>query len=162
MVHARVLIVLTALCCLSVAPSAAAAQRTKAPPGLSGVDEYLETIPTASGPSAGGGGGSARTPAATGASPSAPLLTARTVRALKRGGGKDGEAVARFAAQSAPQRPGHGAPAARSPRGTSSSVARQLGAALGGSGGAGWVFPLGLAASVLVLVAMARRRRAER
>jgi hypothetical protein len=68
--------------------SAALAQDTNAPPGNSGVDQYLETVPEAGGNRPTGDRKSARLPA-------------RTVKSLRKAGA-DGEAVANLVASSGP------------------------------------------------------------
>lgn len=81
-------------------PQAAAAQRTNAPPGWSGIDQYLETVPGAGGnhpsgevaPRRGGGG-------------QGPPLSPSTRRGLSAQG-EPGRAATRFAEQSAPRRRG--------------------------------------------------------
>ena len=83
------------------APAASAQEAANAPPGLSAVDQYLETIPDARGPKSVAGG---RKPdlSAPGASRAArEVLGAAAVAALQRAG-QDGRAAAALAASAAP------------------------------------------------------------
>jgi hypothetical protein len=154
------------VCALAlVLPPAAGAQETNAPPGNSAIDEYLETVPSASGnrPSAG----------PRSAQDDRPVPTA-AARAL-RGRGAEGRAVAELVRSSPASRRDRGggdaagrpapSPVAE-PRGDSplGSVARAVGGG-GDAGGMGPVLPVillgGLAALGAVLaVRLARRRSA--
>src|SRR4051794_9577781 len=81
----RMLPVLAAL----ILPAAtASAQSTVAPPGNSGVDQYFEAVPGATG----------ATPAQSGRKPVLPSATRRKLDAA----GKDGAAVSRIVDQTAP------------------------------------------------------------
>ena len=152
----------------SCAP-AALAQGTNAPPGNSGIDQYLETVPEAGGnrPRRDGDGAS--------------RLPARTVQRLKKAGA-DGKAVAELVASTGTARSGcQASPSERS--GTKSGAKRDPGASGGsssppsssvpgtiaaptvsgsGSGGLGIVLPLLLALSAFGAVFFALRRRDER
>ena len=93
---------LAALVCL-VAPGAALAQDAKAPPGLSGADEYLETVPDAGG---NGTVNNGRRPSASDpevAAATKAALPAVTARALASRGdsGKDAAALAGLTAPAA-------------------------------------------------------------
>ena len=155
-----------AACALALAlPSAAGAQETNAPPGNSGIDEYLETVPSASGDRPAGGGGAGRTGQDTRRLPA-------VVAGALRGRGADGRAVEDLVRSSpGAARGGRGDELAGAkpsgpiaePRGDSplSSVARAVG---GGddAGGMGAVLPailLGaLAALAAILVVRLGRR----
>ncbi|HEX2015479.1 MAG TPA: hypothetical protein VGN69_02210 [Solirubrobacteraceae bacterium] len=127
---------------------------THAPPGNSGISEYLETVPDASG----------GRPAATASSRRSTLPARSQTRLAKLG--TDGRAVALLAAD--PASVAAAPPAQRSPgtrSGTASSsgvsVPSLLGRALSTSeGGVGIALPLILAFSAAAaVVAVARRRR---
>lgn len=145
-------------CALALAlPAAAGAQETNAPPGNSGIDEYLETVPSASGDRPAGGGGASPAAEGTGRVPS-------VVADALRGRGADGRAVEDLVRSSPRSARGHrgaemsGAkphgPVAE-PRGDSplSSVARAVG---GGddAGGMGAVLPAILLGGVAALAAV--------
>lgn len=160
------IIVLAALCGAVPFAAPAQAQQINAPPGLSGVDEYLETVPGASGaerPGGGSGAGGGPAPGEVEAKTDA-ALPAETVRELRRAG-KDGEQVARLAATNAPVDPASGPADAAAVRGAaltddgSSSAAGAISAVLSGATGAGAIFPISLLALTLALVAAAVRRR---
>jgi hypothetical protein len=145
-----------AVAVLALAGPAPALAVSVAPPGNSGVDEYLETVPTAGGnaPSSGApSGGHGHLPAAV-----TKALAAR---------GADGRATAALAAGTAPSGPARSTPPAglparelREPSGSSvpSAIARALGGE--GAGGMGVWLPILLALSALGIggVAVARRR----
>src|SRR3954451_23629522 len=83
--------------CLGTPVAAVHAQGTIAPPGASGVDEYLETVPTDAG-----------NQPLNGRKPSGHALTRKQVAALARLG-PDGKAAAVLADSTGPSRPsGHG------------------------------------------------------
>lgn len=137
------------LVCLSGAP-ALAQQQTLAPPGASGVDEYLETIPTAEGNRPSGG-------SAPGHSLSAPQR-----RALAKLGpdGARAAAVADLTGSPLPAR-SHGerppqVPAAHADSPFLGTVVRALG---GGGGGVGGVLPAVLLVSLLAFAVLGLRRR---
>lgn len=81
------------LCAWLVLPSAAEAQQTTAPPGNSGIDQYVETVPGAT-----GNRRPERKPGGTRG------LTGETRRALEAQG-EDGARAADLAAASAPETP---------------------------------------------------------
>jgi hypothetical protein len=171
-------------------PAAAAAKghsQTIAPPGVSGVQQYVETVPTAHGgqptssvhggagpghPGGGGGitGGGGSGTSSGGSSGAVPSSTQRALAAQ----GADGRAAAALAAATAPSNPHRGAGTA-SGRGLSSSVSSVSRAtstspvsaifkALTGSsssGGLGALLPIILIACLLGFSALAivRRRR---
>jgi hypothetical protein len=159
-----------AACALALAlalPSGAGAQETNAPPGNSAIDEYLETVPSASGnrPAAGGGGSRAtdnrgRLPAVVagalrdrGADGRAVADLVRSSRGSRRGDARDEIAGAK------PTGP------VSEPRGDSrlSSVARAVGG--GDAGGMGVALPailLGALAAfgAVAVVRLTRRRSA--
>lgn len=160
------LVVALLLPALLVGP--ASAQQVNAPPGLSGVDEYLETVPGAGGAEVPGGG------SGEGGRPAEGEVEAKTQAAIPvavvrelRKQGKDGERVARLAATNAPVAGGGaaGAEATGAVKGESlkddggTSAAGAIAAVLTGSTGAGVAFPLFLATLTLALGAAALRRR---
>ncbi len=151
------------------------AQQVNAPPGLSGVDEYLETVPGAGGAERPGGGGGENGAPAEGEveAKTEAAIPADTVRELQRRG-EDGARVARLAATNAPVDPsaagaggvtgrgdiGRGAVKGQALRDDGgSSAAGAIPAVLTGSTGAGLVFPLALVTLTLVLAVAAVRRR---
>lgn len=157
--HARLLL----LCALAVLalPAPAPAQST-APPGNAGIDEYVETVPSATGNRAtrdGNKGGGALTPAQR-----------KALEAL----GEDGRVLAETVEATAPAKsrttsgggrdadPGASAPATVPPRASGGSpVEAVVEAASGGaSGGMGLLLPiiLGATAALAVAVAVGRRR----
>jgi len=155
----------------SAAPAAAPvhAQQVNAPPGLSGVDEYLETVPGAGGAERPGGGSGPDGAPAEGEveAKTDAAIPAETVRELGRRG-EDGARVARLAATNAPVEPsrsGRGAEDRGAVKGQAlrdeggSSAAGAIPAVLTGSTGAGLVFPLTLVTLTLVLAVAAVRRR---
>lgn len=110
----------------------AGAQRSNAPPGNSGVDEYLETVPEAGGHQP------------TRRDPSNSPLSAATRERLERAGA-DGQAAADLAERSSPKPDENDTPAVASPRGDP-GVVRPLVRAAGGSGdGMGLWLPILLA-----------------
>jgi hypothetical protein len=151
--------VLTAALALGVAAPAAA--DTVAPPGNSGVDQYMEVVPSAKGPSAPGGQQGA---------------LSSTVQRKLQSQGADGQRLAQIVKTTAPVRSGTTKPsrptrkaavkqsaadrAAPLPRGDSplASVAKAIGDG-SGSGGMGAVLPLLLIVSTTVLAAFALWRR---
>jgi hypothetical protein len=149
---------------LALALAAPAAADTVAPPGNSGVDQYMEVVPSAKGPSA---------PATQ-----QRALSSAVRRKLQRQGA-DGRRLAQIVNTTAPARPAspksaranaegadpavkHSAAdrAAPLPRGDSplASVAKAVGDG-SGSGGMGPVLPLLLIVSTTVLAAVALWRR---
>ena len=107
MICRRILVLVLAVVPVLGAPVASAQKATNAPPGLSAVDQYLETVPDAGGPRTVAGG---RKPdlAAPGAAVEARrVLGAAAVAALGREG-QDGRDAAALAASAAPAaaRPG--------------------------------------------------------
>jgi hypothetical protein len=166
-VRAILLLLVVALC---ITPSASARKRTIAPPGNSGISQYLESIPTASGsrptntlhgsvgvpPGSGGGGGGVSS------------ATAKSLAAQ----GADGLAATSLARATAPSvRPRRGA-AIGTGAASGSMVAATLGAgrspassvfkALTGSsagGGLGPILPAVLIASLVGAAGLALLRR---
>jgi hypothetical protein len=141
---------------------------TNAAPGVSGVDEYVESVPTANGsslraaPSAGGGGESSlpaaarRQLAAQGADGQAVLALARGGAARESGrsrsgsGGRPGgQAAARAAGEAQP-------PASSDQPSTASALARALDGS--GPGGMGAALPVIMAVSLLGAAALGLRR----
>ncbi|MEA2156465.1 MAG: hypothetical protein QOE11_2605 [Solirubrobacteraceae bacterium] len=148
----RLLSALVALLLLALPAAAMAApgSQTNAPPGNSAIDEYLETVPGAT------GNQRPRPPAAAG---TAPRLTAAQRARLERLG-PDGRAVAAVVESTAPAhatlKPGTAVPSAtgRSPLG------EVLGAAAGqGGGGMGALLPAILLASLLGVITLVVLRR---
>ena len=154
---------------LALSAAAPAAAQTVAPPGNSGVDQYMEVVPSAKGPAAPGTQQGA--------------LSSTTQRKLQSQGA-DGRRLAQIVSTTAPVRPATtktpradrkaaapkaGAPAVKHaaadrpaplPRGDSplASVAKAIGDG-SGSGGMGAVLPLLLIVSTTVLAAVALWRR---
>jgi hypothetical protein len=150
-------------------PAVADAQRSNAPPGNSGVDQYRETVPQS-------GGNHPVDPSGKGGHGGHGGLSGQALHAL-RGQGADGAAAAKLAEATGPsqrhRRPaGHGTGAPRAGKGASATLDRATGGVLdalaaivtgNGSGGMGAVLPLlfllalaGAGAFVLV-----QRRRTE-
>lgn len=173
------IIVVAATCALCVAlPATAAGQN--APPGNSGVDQYLETVPDAGGDRTPQGGGVEGDQGAQDGS-SLPAGTTRRLEAV----GDEGAALERLVASSEPRgarAPGRTARAAgaasaesaggeshepRTPRGRQESeVRRSLPEAVtttsltgSGSGGLGLLLPALLALTTLGSIALALRSR---
>jgi hypothetical protein len=150
----RLLSALVALVLLAALPAAAAAQtpQTNAPPGNSAIDEYLETVPGATGnqrprtPGTGDGAGSVLSPAE---------------RARRETLGPAGKALADAVDATAPPaaKPGEkidsGSVEGRSPF---SAVLEAVTGSDGG-GGMGIVLPLILLASLLGVIALVLLRR---
>jgi hypothetical protein len=163
---------------LGAPASAQARVHTIAPPGNSGVGQYLETVPTAGGaqpsntvhPVVGAVGGSGPRPGSggpsgTGGSPAGGTISPSTQRALAKRG-PTGAAAAALAQATAPPRPRHaeqGAVSAVSGGGSSpaASVLKTLTGSSSGSG-LGPLLPSLLIVSVLGAAGLAllRRRRA--
>ena len=175
---------------LAVLPAASARARvhTIAPPGNSGVNQYVESVPTAKGsqPTStihpqGGGGGSGRGPGAAGSggtSSGAGVIPASTARALSRLG-TTGAAAAAFALATAPRRVGHrarpvagttnqaagrtassgGSAATSGGSAPTSSVVKALTGSASGDTGLGVLLPVILVVSALAAAAMSIARR---
>jgi hypothetical protein len=150
---AALLAVLAAL--LGAPASAGAASRVIAPPGNSGVGQYVEVVPTA-------GGGA---PVGSHQSGKGAALPASTVKRLN-GLGPDGKALAAFAQQTGT--PGNAARRSslahsKSPSSTGPQIlppASALRAASpGAAGGLGLGLPIALGAIALAAAAMALGRR---
>jgi hypothetical protein len=162
----RLLAALVALALLA-SPGAAAAQslKTNAPPGNSAIDEYLETVPAAS------GNARPRPPGASGGS-SSSLTAAERARLEKLG--PDGKTLAAAIDATSPARstgsgssagagsgsgsPGTGSVAAGEGR---SPISQVLDVAAGrdGGGGMGVLLPAILLASLLGFITLAVMRR---
>ena len=149
---------------LALCAAAPAAADTVAPPGNSGVDQYMEVVPSAKGPAAPGTQGHA---------------LSSTVQRKLQSQGPEGRRLARIVNTTAPARPATTKPArparkaaipavkhaaadrpAPLPRGDSplASVAKAVGDG-SGSGGMGALLPLLLIVSTTVLAAVALWRR---
>jgi hypothetical protein len=153
----RLLAALVALA-LIASPAAASAQtqKTNAPPGNSAIDEYLETVPSAS------GNARPRPPAANGGSSSA-LSAAERARLAKLG--PDGRTLAAAIDATSP------APSKRADSGTTggsvaagegrSPISQVLDVAVGrdSGGGMGVLLPAILLASLLGFITLAVMRR---
>ncbi|MGI9098812.1 MAG: hypothetical protein ACR2H2_10040 [Solirubrobacteraceae bacterium] len=154
-----------------LAPAGASAQATNAPPGNSAIDEYLETVPSATGNQPPRGrerqaaapmGRKAAAPtertAPTERKAAAPVLTPAQRTVLERHG-TEGEALAEFV-ESTPSRVHQRDPLAeaegRSP--LAKAVQTTLGDS-GGDGGMGILLPLILSSALLVTVAVVVVRR---
>jgi hypothetical protein len=172
-------IVIALVLVLGAPPSAQARVHTIAPPGNSGVGQYLETVPTARGaqptnsvhPVAGGVGGSGGPPGGgaggtggTANPPGAGTISPSTRRALARHGstGAAAAALARATAPTLTPRAENGATSAVSGGGSSpaNSVLKTLTGSNSGSG-LGPVLPSLLIVSLLgaAVMAVVRRRR---
>lgn len=172
-------LLLVCLLALAVAPTVAGARdpQVNAPPGTSGIDEYLETVPDAEGnrpasPGSGGGNGvgAPGRPGRPGSGGGGAATVPPGVRRELERTAEGRAALALAAAGAPPARPRSGAstPAPARPLqargqargdGLLSAVAKSLTGS--GSDGLGFGLPLLLVASVLAigLLAAARRRR---
>lgn len=157
----RTILLVIAMLAGLVAPSFAAA-KTLAPPGTSGVDEYLETVPDAKGERPGGskGNGATRLPA--------------TARRALEAAGPDGRRVANLAGATAPRTPPPPPPpssrtaAAKKARPTEPQRSTAGGSPLrtglkvlaggGGAGGIGLLLPIVLVITAFGAVTVALRR----
>ena len=162
---------LTALAILLTAVPAASAQDTNAPPGNSGVDQYLESVPSGSGNTSSNGVAAAK-----------PTPASKQVARALRSRGSAGAQLERLVASTSPTKPNQrgsskgsggatensggvsGQPADKlSSAGDSSAVKATAAAATGSGGGMGlWLAVLlgivALAALVGVGARLARRR----
>ena len=134
-----------------VVPSAASGQRSDAPPGNSAIDEYLETVPNATGNTR---------PRPPGSGNADSGLTQQQRARLERLGA-DGKALADAVDATAPATgasPKQAAPPAADGRSPLSEV---LDAAAGrdGGGGMGIVLPAILVATLLLVIALVVARR---
>lgn len=147
---------------LAALPAVAGAQATNAPPGLSGVDEYLETVPSAGGAQTPGGGkpggGSLDDPEV--AAQADRVVGAEAVAKLKRQGA-DGARAAALAATGAPPQATVGGASTSVTLGDTgdASTVGQILTVLTGGAGAGAVLPLSLLPMTVLLAAAAVRRR---
>ncbi|MDP2710968.1 MAG: hypothetical protein Q8O56_07095 [Solirubrobacteraceae bacterium] len=149
-----------ALAVLALAlPAAAQAQtpKTNAPPGNSAIDEYLETVPGAT------GNQRPRPPARNGGDGAAVLSAAERARLERLG--PDGETLADAVEATAPARETQAKPDVTLPEGEGRSPTRELLGAIGGNdgggGGMGVVLPAILVAALLaVITTVLLRRRA--
>jgi hypothetical protein len=154
--------------CMAALPVADATAETRVPPGVSGANQYSETLP--------GPGGNDRTGGGSGGTPAQAIGkgNAAKLEAL----GPEGKAAAELAARTAPA----GAHGGNGGAGTNGSGSRDSGSGSGssgldqvlgqvtgtggsgsGSGGMGLLLPLLIAAAILVAAAYAlNRRRAAR
>lgn len=150
---------------LALPTGALAKSTTYAPPGNSGVDQYLETVPTGggghatSGPAStgGGGGGGGGSNPSGGASATSSALSAGTAKRLAAQGAA-GRAVKRLVKQTAPPRSPAANPNGAQGRGAVSAALHPL-VSHSGDGGVGILLPLFLGATLLVTVAVVLRRR---
>lgn len=153
----RRLTLLTILGALAALPPSASAQSSTAPPGNSGVAEYVETVPGATGNRSlrkPRGGENALTPAARRALEQLGKEGRATADAL--------EATAPGATRTTSKPAGNGSPAADLGGGGDSPLRAVVEAATGGgtSSGMGWVLPfiLGATLALVTATALARRR----
>jgi hypothetical protein len=156
----RLLAALVALA-LIASPAAASAQtqKTNAPPGNSAIDEYLETVPAAS-------GNSRPRPPASGGGSSSSLTAAERARLEKAG--PDGKTLADAIEATSPDRgtgpgAGSGSPSAGSVSAGEgrSPISQVFDVAAGrdGGGGMGMLLPAILLASLLGFITLAVMRR---
>jgi len=150
------------LCCLFVGlllPAHAGAQNSNAAPGVSALDEYFETVPTASGGQITHGIAAAPRPDGP---PSAPAVPAPAAAALKRAG-KDGDAVLELTRNTARvPAPAAAAPAIAPhvPDDAPSGLATIAGVFVGSSeAGSGIRLPLVLLLTALPLILLRLRSR---
>ncbi len=165
---------------LAVAPAQAknCGSHTVAPPGNSGVNQYVEHVPTAcgdkptSGTQGGGVGGGAGGPGGPGGPGSGSGISGQTASQLAKLGAA-GKAAAAFAQATAPSRGkgsggqngNHGSVSGATAGGSGSSPITSLVKALTGSssgGGLGTFLPILLVATLIGVtgIALLRRRRA--
>jgi hypothetical protein len=151
----RVVTTLAVLVSLALpSTSAGQATQTNAPPGNSAVQEYLETVPGASGDRSSSAGGGSKSPA----------LTAAQRARLERLG-PDGKALADAVDATSPARTATPGSTPTAGRGRSPlSEVFEVATGDGGGGGMGALLPAILLASLLGVVALAlmRRRSAHR
>jgi hypothetical protein len=150
----RLLSALVALVLVAAPPTAATAQtpQTNAPPGNSAIDEYLETVPGATGdqrpgtPAAGAGGGGVLPPAE---------------RARLEKLGPDGKALADAVDATAPPaaKPGEKILSGSAEGGSPVSAVLEAVTGSDGGGGMGVLLPVILLASLLGVIALAVLRR---
>ncbi len=155
-------VLLTALVSLT-APAASLAQDAKAPPGLSGADEYLETVPNAGGNGTVGNGQRPNGEDPSVAAATKAALPAVTINALGRAG-NSGKDAAALAGRTAPAAPRNGSaplsstplqdPAASGPLAAAGRIVTGS-----GGGGMGVLFPLLLIAGTLAVAGAALWRR---
>jgi hypothetical protein len=152
----RLLAALVALALLAM-PSAATAKapKTNAPPGNSAIDQYLETVPDAS------GAGSPRPPSAGGGSSAGALTAAQRARLNRLG--PDGRTLVAAVDATSPARSTASGSGTKAPlaavRGRS-PIGQVLDATVGrDDGGMGVLLPAILLASLLGFVALAVMRR---
>jgi hypothetical protein len=151
------------LAALALPSAALAAGGTNAPPGNSGVDEYLEAIPDAT------GNRPAQHITRSGSTTHAlPQAVAQKLDAL----GADGRAVAGFVAATAPKRVSSSAPSEPSatsggtqdalPSGGAPAIGRAAADTVDGGGGLGLLLPIALGGILVAAVAarLVRRGRA--
>jgi hypothetical protein len=147
----RLLCVLVALLLPAMpAPAMAQAPQTNAPPGNSAIDEYLETVPNAT------GNQRPRTPASTG---DGSVLTP-SARARLESLGPDGKALGHAVDATAPPVAKRGEKLATGSARGRSPIGAIFEAAVGGDGdGMGFMLPVILLASLLGVIALALLRR---
>jgi hypothetical protein len=146
----RLAVALAVFLALLAMPCVASAEKGHAPPGNSGIDEYVESIPTAKGNRPTGKLRPGRT----------SLLSAQA-RGKLRAAGADGRRVEALVRKTAPRRRAR----STTSQGDSPGEFASLGEALSGSnqGGMGVALPIILALTLLVLgsVFLIRRLRTE-
>ncbi|MCW3012484.1 MAG: hypothetical protein JWO90_2888 [Solirubrobacterales bacterium] len=126
-----------------VLPASALAQDTNAPPGVSAADQYLETIPRASGNATVGNGQRPDPANPEVAARTRNVLPAAAAKRLKRSG-DTGEDAAALAASTAPAAPKPGAARPTIVKGSSGSPLATIGRVATGTGddGLGVLFPV--------------------
>jgi hypothetical protein len=170
-----IVLVSVALVCVSAPAALAQGGQVVAPPGNSGVEEYLEIVPGTGGDRAAGGHGQANSlPSDAGQAAPHAVLGKEAVRALRRLGA-DGRAAARLAMANAPpmtsgdkagkqaeKRSGTGGSKPTAADGGGGRAEAVAGALAGNGGGMGLAFPLvllGAMAAALGLLAIRRIAR---
>lgn len=150
----RFLAALLALALLVPATAAAQGPATNAPPGNSAIDEYLETVPGASGNS------TPRTPAAgtNGSAGSTGPLTAAQRDRFERLGA-DGKTLAKVVESTSPEKKKQEPPTTLRDLTSRSPLGEVLGVAEGNGGGMGLLLPAILIASLLAAIGLVLLRR---
>jgi hypothetical protein len=175
--HLAIVLASVVLACVSASAALAQEDQVVAPPGNSGVEEYLEVVPGSGGDRAAGGRGQADSlpsDAAPGQAEPHAVLGEDAVRALRRLGA-DGRAAAHLAMASAPpmtsdskgddkaskqakKRSGSGRSRPAATDGSGGRAEAVAGALAGNGGGMGLAFPLVLLGAMVAALVLAVRR----